>query len=172
MTNLRVYLAGPTVFLPEPMLEATALKRLCTAHGLTGTFPLDVALALDGLSPADQALAIKNENCRLIRECSAVVADMTPFRGPGMDQGTAYEIGFAEALGKPVFGYTRDFRAYHERVQEALPTTVKGDKILRDTQGMAIEDFGLTENLMLSAGIHVFPEPESAIMAAARRLLK
>lgn len=171
MSNFLIYLAGPAVFLADPMTEAAALKRLCALHGLEGVFPLDNELALAGLAPAEQALAIKVENCELIRRCAAVVADMTPFRGPGMDQGTAYEMGFAEALGKPVFGYTRDLRPYRIRVQEALSTAVGVGGVLRDVSGMAIEDFGLSENLMLSAGVQVFPEPAAAIKAAAGRLL-
>jgi nucleoside 2-deoxyribosyltransferase len=35
------------------------------------------------------------------RDCNC-----SPFRGVSLDAGTAYEIGYACALGKPVFGYS------------------------------------------------------------------
>ncbi len=38
---MRVYLAGPDVFLPDPHARGAALKRICARHGLTGVFPLD-----------------------------------------------------------------------------------------------------------------------------------
>jgi nucleoside 2-deoxyribosyltransferase len=43
--RMRVYLAGPEVFLPDALAIAAAKKRLCAAHGLEGVFPLDPAAA-------------------------------------------------------------------------------------------------------------------------------
>jgi len=67
---------------------------------------------------------------RMIDECDAVIANIEPFRGPHMDPGTAFEIGYAVAKGKPVYCYTTQ---------------------ARDENGDAIEDFGLTENLMIDS---------------------
>ena len=38
---MRVYLAGPDVFLPDPTARAAALKAVCARHGLIGVSPLD-----------------------------------------------------------------------------------------------------------------------------------
>jgi nucleoside 2-deoxyribosyltransferase len=52
--------------------------------------------------PANDAATIYRENTKRIRTADAVVADISPFRGPHMDVGRAMEIGYAAALGKPV----------------------------------------------------------------------
>ena len=41
-----------------------------------------------------------------MRSCDAAVANLTPFRGVSADAGTAFEVGFMRALGRPVLGYT------------------------------------------------------------------
>jgi nucleoside deoxyribosyltransferase len=47
------------------------------------------------------------------------MANLADFRGAGEpDSGTAFEIGFATALGKPVFAYTSDVAPLIERVPQ------------------------------------------------------
>lgn len=140
-----VYLAGPDVFLPEPLARAEALKLICRRHGLLGVSPLD---GLPGEPDGQDAPAIANRNERHIRQCSAVLANLTPFRGPSADAGTAYEVGFARALGRPVFGYACAPSDYAARVR-AMP----GAGGQRDRDGLLIEDFGLCDNLMIACGI-------------------
>ena len=143
---VRVYLAGPDVFLPNPLLRAAAMKRICGAHGLAAISPLD---ELPGETPgvADPyAIARRNESH--IRGCDAIFANLTPFRGPGADPGTVYEIGFGRALGRPVFGYATVGADHAERVRR-LP----GSAAQRCRDGLEIEDYGLFENLMISCGI-------------------
>ena len=100
--RFRVYLAGPDVFLPDPVARAGALKAICARHGLDGVSPLDL---LPGEPDCAGPRAIARRNESHIRRCDAVLANLTPFRGPGADPGTVYEVGFARALGQPVFGY-------------------------------------------------------------------
>ncbi len=141
----RVYLAGPDVFLPDPAGRAVALKRICTHHGLLGISPLDL-LPGDGAGADAASIARRNEGH--IRRCDAVFANLTPFRGPGADPGTVYEVGFARALGRPVFGYACAAGDYASRVR-----VMPGAAAKRDADGLTIEDFGLFENLMISCGI-------------------
>ncbi len=143
--SARVYLAGPDVFLPNPKAHADVLKTLCRKYDLEGVFPLDAELALDGLNPREQARAIFHANVDLIRSCQGVLANMTPFRGPSMDVGTAWEVGFAHALGLPIVGYTVDGRPYPARVREYV-----GDFF---DENMTVEDFGLVDNLMIDMSI-------------------
>ena len=57
--------------------------------------------------PAEQARRISRANEGLMRSCDALVANLTPFRGVSMDSGTAFEVGFMQALGRPLgAGYT------------------------------------------------------------------
>ena len=141
----RVYLAGPDVFLPDPAARAQVLKRICADHDLFGVSPLD-AVPGEGEGPDAHAIARRNE--AHIRQCDALIANLTPFRGPGADTGTVYEIGYGRALGRPVFGYAAVAADYATRVRR-LP----GSQWQRDADGLEIEDFGLFENLMISCGI-------------------
>ncbi len=150
-TRIRIYLAGPDVFLPDPVRRGAELKALCAAWGAIGLFPMDQEL----LDAADRPRAIRDANMAMIRDCDALVANMTPFRGPSMDPGTAYEMGAAAALAKPVVGYTADRRSYVERVSSVMQVRRSADGALRDPDGMSVEEFGapLVDNLMMAHGV-------------------
>ena len=147
----RIYLAGPEVFLPDA-LEVGARKRaLCAAHGFEGVFPLDASLNLTGLAKAEQARRISAGNEGLMQGCDALIANLTPFRGVSMDAGTAFEVGFMRALGRPVLGYTNvgaDYRQRAEQYRRAAPGLPDAD-----APDVEIEDFDGAENLMIEAAI-------------------
>lgn len=142
---MRIYLAGPDVFLPDPLRAARAKQEICQRYGFIGLFPLDTNLDLANLSPFEAGLAIYKSNIELMDNCDLIVANMTPFRGPSMDVGTAFEMGYMAAKGKPVFGYTNDGRLYVERVAASKPGF--------DANGMAIEAFEMSDNLMMQGAI-------------------
>lgn len=148
----RIYLAGPEVFLPDALALAEEKKRLCAELGLVGVFPLDVEIENDaGIAPADKAREISRNNERLMRSCELLIANCTPFRGPSMDVGTAYEIGFMRARGRPVLGYTNVVEDYATRVRASAPAVIASWDA--ETQNSTIEDFGLPENLMIAVPI-------------------
>ena len=147
----RIYLAGPEVFLPEARAVGAEKCRLAAEAGLEGAFPLDAQLDLAALPPAEQARRISQANEGLMRSCDAIVANLTPFRGVSMDFGTAFEVGFMQALGRPMAGYTNVTADYAERTrafQARGPLTMDGDR-----PDLEIEDFGLAENLMIEVAI-------------------
>ena len=111
----RLYLAGPEVFLPDAMAMGRAKQGLCARHGFEGVFPKDAELVLSGLAKRDQARRISAANEQLMRTCAGLVANLTPFRGVSMDSGTAFEVGFMRALGRPVLGYTNVVAEYRRR---------------------------------------------------------
>jgi len=161
----RIYLAGPDVFLPDSVALAGRLKAVCAANGAVGLYPMDNIAEPD--APRRMAHAIRVANEAMIAGCDAVVANMRPFRGPGMDGGTAYEIGYARALGKLVIGYTPDQRDYAERVGECMPLLRGTDGMLRDRDGQSVEEFGLVDNLMMADGAFVVvPTFEEAVALA------
>ena len=149
----RVYLAGPEVFLPDPFEVGERKKKLCAAYGLVGLYPMDNEADLAGLSPREAALRIGRLNEEMIRGCDAVVANITPFRGPSADVGTAYEMGFAAGLGKVVCAYTNVAAPFAERTAAHFGGRVTRDAAgrLRDPDGLAVEDWGLADNLMLES---------------------
>ena len=121
-----------------------------------GVFPLDVEVDAKGKGPREIGLCISDVNEGLIKSCDIVIANITPFRGPSADVGTAFEMGFAHALGKKVFAYTNVALPFTERTVKALEGKVNrcSDGKLRDAQGMFIEEVGLTDNLMIDGCIN------------------
>jgi nucleoside 2-deoxyribosyltransferase len=99
--------------------------------------------------------------------CQILLADMTPFRGPSMDVGTAFEMGFAKARGMAVFSYSDVLGPYNGRVPagQSDPTLPP-----RDRDGLLIEEFGLQDNLMVALSCDdgmTHPSLEAALNAAA-----
>jgi nucleoside 2-deoxyribosyltransferase len=144
MTTLLIYLAGPDVFLPDAWTFAEAKRELCGKHGFMGMSPVDNEIDVSMLSKHEAVLSIAWANESAIRKCNLLIANLTPFRGLSADVGTAYEVGFARALGLPVFGYTNVAGNLLERAQKA-----RASGTIEDSDGMAIEDFDSFDNLML-----------------------
>ena len=153
---MRVYLAGPDVFLPDPRARGAALKAICARHGLTGVFPMD---GLDAEPDAWAALAepyrIALRNEAHIRGADALIANLTPFRGPSADVGTVFELGFMRALGRPVFGWSTGHADFSARTRAFLgaAATVAEDGTWRDQEGLALESFGCLDNLMIDGAV-------------------
>lgn len=143
----RIYLAGFDVFRADALAQGQALKALCREYGYEGLYPLDNASPA-GLSARARADWIYRQNVALIRRADLVMANLNPFRGAEPDSGTAFEVGYAVALGKPVWGYLGDARPLIEQV----PGQRAADGRQVDAQGYIIEDFGLPLNLMLACG--------------------
>ncbi len=168
----RIYLAGPEVFLPNAKEVGAEKKKICRRYGFDGAFPLDKEADIGSLAPLAAGLRISALNEELMRRCDAVIANMTPFRGPSADVGTAYEMGFMRALDRPVLAYTNISDSYADRVQRrsgATKTTSTASEDLVDDMGMQIEQFDMVDNLMLEGAVRhstaiVFaasvPEPE------------
>jgi nucleoside 2-deoxyribosyltransferase len=152
MIARRVYLAGPDVFLADADAWLARKKAICARQGLAAVTPLDPlpgeATAWSAL-PEWRRIALRNE--AHIRGSDAMIANLTPFRGPSADPGTVYEVGFMRALGRPVFGYATTAAPFTERTLDHLG--LSRDGIVRDGEGMAIEAFGLFDNLMIEGGI-------------------
>lgn len=148
----RIYLAGPEVFLPDASRVGAEKRRLCAAAGFEGLFPLDTSLDLAGVPKAEAAERIALANEALMQTADAVIANLTPFRGTSMDAGTAYEVGYMRALGKPTLGYSNAAGDYATRARlwrrgSPLPFDC-------DHATFEVEDFGLAENLMIAVAVH------------------
>jgi nucleoside 2-deoxyribosyltransferase len=141
----KVYLAGPDVFLPDAVEAGRRKVELCTRNGLTGLYPLDNAV---DLAAQDASLRIFRGNEAMMNEADAIIANLTPFRGPGADAGTVYELGYMSGRGKPCFGYSNDPACYADRVLTFTTVTSRGGH-LTDAGGLTVENFGLADNLMM-----------------------
>lgn len=160
-----LYLAGFDVFRTDALARGERLKAVCAEHGHEGLYPLDNA-GPAGLAGPALARWIFESNVALIRRADAVVANVNNFRGAEPDSGTAFEIGFAAALGKPVWAYADDGRALVQQV--ACRQNTQG--LWLDGQGLIVEDFGLARNLMIAcAATLVQGDLRACLQAMAQR---
>jgi nucleoside 2-deoxyribosyltransferase len=142
---MKVYIAGPDVFLPDAVDIGRRKVELCRRHGLIGLYPLDNAI---DLAPKGASLRIFRGNENMMTEADAIIANLTPFRGPGADAGTVYELGYMAGSGKLCLGYSNDPSAYTERVRKFTDVSSR-EGLLVDVLGLTVEDFGLADNLMM-----------------------
>ena len=138
-----IYLAGPDVFRPNAQEWAEDAKALCRRYGYNALFPLD--------AEESRPDKIYTANIAMIRRAQIVVANLDPFRGAEPDSGTCFELGYAAALGKRLFGYTTIHTTVIDRVKSLSgQVTESADSGSVDAAGWSIEDFNLPVNLMLA----------------------
>ena len=158
-----IYLAGPDVFRPNPFEIAKKKKDILAKYGLVGHFPMDNEIdsnflkdlnmsgksdtEIDAIKSNGIAMAIGLANEQMMRDADCGIFNMTPYRGPSMDVGTAFEIGFMRALGKPVFGYTNHTEKF--KVRSKRFSSIDGEydpKLEFDKDENRFEEFNLVEN--------------------------
>ena len=112
---MRAYLAGPDVFFPDAVAIGRAKQEICDRSGIEGIYPLDADFSpWEGTQdPSELGYGMFQAMIDLMDGCDLIIANMTPFRGPSMDVGTAIEVGYMHGRGKPVSGVGD--RAAHNR---------------------------------------------------------
>lgn len=162
----RVFLAGPDRFAPDASFVEARQRQLCVEAGFKAVLP-------PGPDPAEeagelQARSLYAETIARLRGADALIANLTPWRGPNCDPGAAFLAGFASALAKPVFAYMNladEGEADHrDRVEAHLGAVIDETGVWRDPDGAEIEDMGLPETALLWAEARRFmvivtPEP-------------
>lgn len=160
----KVYLAGPDVFAPNALELAEKHKIICVAHGFEPLHPAD--------GVEQTAVGIYTANINLIKSADAVVANLSAFRGAETDSGTAFEIGYATALGLPVIGYMAEPTSVKDQVKKydgPIYFNEEKEQWL-DQNEYLVEDFGLPVNLMLGVSCDiVFGDILAAIIHLQRR---
>lgn len=176
--EFNIYLAGPEVFLPDPVVEG-ANKRAVIARfnrevlaaknfRFVGHYPLDTKI--DGYANNPRtAMQIFHGCVEMMDNSDLIIANITHFRGPSADVGTAFEVGYMHAQRKPIFIYYNVQETYcTKECDNSTPDhnaqTIYRDKVRafasghfvnrsptedRDNDNFLIEDFGLIDNLML-----------------------
>jgi nucleoside 2-deoxyribosyltransferase len=153
---MKIYLAGPDVFLPDALDIGRRKVEICRHHGMTGLYPLDTAV---DLSARDASLQIFKGLEAMMDASDAIIANLTPFRGPGADPGTVYELGYMAGRGKLCLGYCNDPAPYSERVARFTQVTTGSDTHLIDSNGLTVENFGLPDNLMMIHALDLHGRP-------------
>ena len=176
----RVYLAGDIVFRPDALALFDRMRAICASMGLFGVAPLDGQVALKDLPPGEATiLAIVAADRDLMDRCDGGIFCLDPFRrAADMDPGTAVEIGYMFAQGKPLSGYTVDGRGYPDKVAAYFQTAWSGsvrpraalslggtsgdqedpDGILVHSKGMVQN--GMTEGFIRLSGGRVFADAD------------
>jgi nucleoside 2-deoxyribosyltransferase len=149
----RVFLAGPDAFAPDGAAVVAAKRELVEAAGFA---PLAAALPDPGVERDEIAARVAYaDTLSALREADAAIANLSPWRGPGADASTAFQAGFAAALGKPVFAYANvEDEAQADllgRVRAWIGADEEAGGVWRDADGCEVEDLGFPESLMLWA---------------------
>ncbi len=178
MQTLKIYCAGGDVFLPEAerntVFQAMKQQAAALSDGhlnIELLIPIDNEIALeaaeDNTAKRRNALAIRRANEAMIRTCDAVIANLSPFRSHEPDCGTAYECGYAAALGKTVYTYTDNPAEQTEKYRAFDFGQPASDGRFRYTE---VEDFALPFNLMLyDDGAPIFDSFAAALADLAAR---
>jgi nucleoside 2-deoxyribosyltransferase len=149
---MKIYLAGPDVFLPDSIEIGRRKQEICASHHVSGLYPLDNVI---DRAAADVSLRIFKGNEAMMDAADAIIANLTPFRGPGADPGTVYELGYMAGRGKLCLGYSNDPSLYVERVRRC-GAVVERDGRLIDADGLTVENFGLGDNLMMIHALDLY----------------
>lgn len=164
----KIYLAGFDVFRADSLAHGAWLKQQCRQHGFEGLYPLDNQAPAD-LSGRALAQWIYEANVVLIRQADAVMANLNAFRGAEPDSGTAFEVGYATALAKPVWAYVDEADSLVQR----LAVAQRNDPPRHvDRDGYTVEDFGLNLNLMLACSATVVVGDAAQCLARMAQALR
>lgn len=146
------------------------MKAICSASGMEGVAPLDGQIGLEGLPLGRPLLErIVLADIGLMDSLDGAVFCLDGFRrGTEMDAGTAFEVGYMKALGKPIAGWTCDPRPYPEKVAgffkdvfglgltRTRTGTVGGTSgLTRDPDGVLVHSEGCLQNAMVHVGIEL-----------------
>ena len=163
-----VYLAGPEVFLPFSLSAGNFIKAQTllfnlyhlkkSPYHIQGIYPFDSGYVPKNLDFQD-GLNIYKGDVAIMNRSRAVLANMVKFRGPGMDGGTAFEMGYMTAQKKIVVGYYDETpyfdkpqknRAYTIKVEEEIGPLHKGPlNLTYDKNNLLVEPFEMPDNLMM-----------------------
>ncbi len=152
---IKIYLAGPDVFLPDALEIGRQKIEICRRHGLIGLYPLDNAV---DRAAAGASLKIFRTNEAMMDQADTIIANLTPFRGPGADAGTAYELGYMAARGNFCLGYSNDPALYTDRARRFTKVKARDGRFV-DAEGLTVEDFGHNDNLMMIHALDLYGAP-------------
>ncbi|MGV1829363.1 nucleoside 2-deoxyribosyltransferase [Agrobacterium vitis] len=152
--SLKLYLAGPEVFLADAREVLDAKATMTRVYGFEPICPGDISIEP---APTLHAFGLKisavDED--MMNRADGVIANLTPFRGIAADPGTAFELGYMCAQGKLVAAYTNVIDNHYARTAGFYQgnVTLGPDQRKRGPDGLSLEDFDMIENLMLHGGI-------------------
>jgi len=76
-----------------------------------------------------------------------VIVNLTPFRGASADAGTLVELGWFLGRGRQIFGYSNAALPFAARSRRQI------EAVADPLPGLAVEEFGLSDNLMVAGAL-------------------
>lgn len=141
---ITAYFASPDVFRDNAEEYCRMVSDIMENRNVRALLPVD--------NKSCSHREIYSQNISMIEKCSFVIANLVPFRGPSLDSGVAFEIGYAKAINKKIIGYYPSvFKDKNFNLRTKKFLAFRG-MYCRMTQRNfpKIESFGLTENLMIA----------------------
>jgi nucleoside 2-deoxyribosyltransferase len=154
LMTLKVYLAGPEVFLANAREQLDRKIALTRAAGFEPIAPGDLTIPPQ---PTKRLVghAISAVDEAMMDGADAIIANLTPYRGVSADTGTCFELGYMCAKGKLAYGYTNVAPDLRARLIGYYGGDVYTDEagLLRGPDGLTIDDVDMSDSLMMQGGI-------------------
>jgi nucleoside 2-deoxyribosyltransferase len=153
-TPIIAYIAGPEIFQANANEIYKQYIDLCKQNNVECLYPNDSEIEK---SETKEGFAqnIYDANIARMEKCDIFIANIEPFRGPSLDVGTAFEIGYAKAIGKPIVAFSKKpIKTFFERLKEHYGDIELTDMGYRDKKTqILLEDFNLIDNLMIDKAL-------------------
>jgi nucleoside 2-deoxyribosyltransferase len=130
----KLYIAGPECFYRNGTKMLGAMRAYAESLGFSVTLPNDYQAEECNNDPRTMADDIFKNCVVSMADSTSIICDLECFRGPGIDGGSAYELGMAYATGVRCYGYTRDKREMKWKYQDAALE----NGVLRDRSGRVL----------------------------------
>jgi nucleoside 2-deoxyribosyltransferase len=157
-----IYLAGPNVFKKDAIQDLNNMKEISKKYNQIGNAPIDNEVDFE---TNDVATKIFQGNVDMMDKCDVIIANLEPFRGPNVDDGTAFEIGYGFAKGMLIYGYM----THHDKELKDITSSIYG----KDEKFPHVENFKYPRNLMIvdsirSSGGRIFATFEECVQDLAK----
>ena len=131
-TNKKVYIAGP-LFSEAELDFNKNLKEAVAKKGFTVYLPQENSEDTAHMRHEHKQNYIFQQNVEIIDDSDIILAVLD---GADVDSGTAWEIGYAYAKGKSIFGLRTDFRTLGSEGMINLMIDQSADAIAFDIPGI------------------------------------
>ena len=153
--SIKVYLAGPEVFLRNAREQLDRKIELTKAAGLIPVSPGDFVIPPQP-SKRQFGHAVSEIDEKMMDTADAIIANLTPYHGVSADVGTCYELGYMCAQGKLAYAYTNvaaDMKTRTVAHYDGEVFTDANGRLRGRRTGLSVEDVDMIDNLMMQGGI-------------------
>lgn len=107
MNAKKIYLSGFEIYSKEHVTVIQDMRKLCNKYGFVG-------ICYEGINDSEEDIFMNK--IKAIERADMLIANLNFFRGDNVWDETAFEIGYAYAKEKPIYGYIADMRPLKEKI--------------------------------------------------------